>query len=406
MRNLDVKTIRIINRQRGIVRLLTLAHIIVYTFAVFLTSVSAGDEDMPVDVRVDKLINSAKENIVAEKWEDAVRDLEEVIKLGVKLPDKFHFHYGMVLFKAGNYEKSLKSMNKYLVTAGGDGKYYKRALGLAIEAKYRQEAAGQGNTHTPKEELKRIEENMVFIKSGCFKMGNTFGDGNEGEKPVHKVCVDDFYIGRYEITNGQFVVFLNDVSKRGVNREFWFTINKDEYCYISGDPDNFRVESGYENNPVACVSWYGAVAFAEWASEETGLNYHLPTEVEWEYAARGGGKKEKWSGTSSEFKLGEYAWYRGNSWNKTHPVGQKKPNELGLYDMSGNIWEWIQDWYDDDYNQNNPGKSPKLPSDTSARIVRGGSCDNTPMVLRATNRVGYTPVGRGFDIGFRLAMTP
>lgn len=397
--------LQIINKQRYIVRIPIAVFIMVSAFVFLMTAVSAGEKDMLAGVRVDKFIKSAKENIVAEKWEDAVRDFEKVMELGVELPDKFHFQYGMVLFKAGNYEESLESMNKYLSTAGGDGKYYKRALDLVIEARYRQEAAGQGNTHIPETELERIEENMVFIKGGCFEMGNTFGDGNEGGKPVHEVCVEDFFIGRYEITNRQFVAFLNDVSKRGVNREFWFTINEDEQCYISGGPDNFQVESVYENDPVACISWYGAVAFAEWASEETGLNYRLPTEAEWEYAARGGGKKERWSGTSNESKLGEYAWYRENSGNRAHPVGQKKPNELGLYDMSGNICEWVQDWYDDGYNQNSPGKNHKWPSDTSDRVVRGGSCDNTPMVLRATNRVGYAPVGRGFDIGFRLART-
>lgn len=394
---------QITDKQRDIVRIsITAFIIVVYALVFLMTAVSVGDKDALADDRVDKFIKSAKKNIVAEKWEDAIRDFEKVMELGVELPGKFHFHYGMVLFKAGNYEKSLESMNKYLATAGGDGKYYKRAIDLAVEAKYRQEETGQGNTHTPGAELERIEENMVFIKNGCFEMGNTFGDGNEGEKPVHEVCVENFYIGKYEITNRQFVAFLNDVSKKGVNREFWFTINKDEQCYISGGPDNFQVEPVYENDPVACVSWYGAVAFAEWASEGTGQSYRLPTEAEWEYAARGGGKKERWSGTSNESRLGEYAWYRDNSGNRAHPVGQKKPNELGLYDMSGNIWEWVQDCYDVDYNQNSPGK----PSDTSDRIVRGGSCDNTPGVLRVTNRVGYTPVGRGFDIGFRLARTP
>lgn len=255
-------------------------------------------------------------------------------------------------------------------------------------------------------ELEQIEKGMVFIKGGCFRMGNTFDGGDNDEKPAHQACVDDYYLGKYEVTNRQFAVFLNDVNKRGVNRELWFTINEKEHCYISGDIGNYWVKSGYNDHPVACVSWHGATGFTKWVSEKTGNNYRLPTEAEWEYAARSGGRQEKWSGVSHESKLGDYAWYADNSGDKTHPVGKKKPNTFGLYDMSGNIWEWVQDWYDDDYYQKSTENNPEGPLKGSDRAVRGGSCDNPPKVLRAVNRVGYTPVGRGFDIGFRLARTP
>lgn len=254
--------------------------------------------------------------------------------------------------------------------------------------------------------LEQIEKSMVFIKGGCFRMGNTFDGGDKDEKPVHKVCVDDYYLGKYEVTNRQFAVFLNDVSRMGINRELWFTINEKEYCYILGNIGNYWVKSGYEDYPVACVSWHGATEFTKWVSEKTGCNYRLPTEAEWEYAARSGGKQEKWSGTSHETKLGDYAWYADNSINKTHPVGQKKANAFGLYDMSGNIWEWVQDWYEGDYYQKSQDNNPEGPLKGSSRVVRGGSCDNSSKVLRAVNRVGYTPIGRGFDIGFRLARTP
>ena len=255
-------------------------------------------------------------------------------------------------------------------------------------------------------ELEQIAGSMVFIKGGCFSMGNTFDGGDKDEKPVHKVCVDNYYLGKYEVTNRQFAVFLNDVNKRNVNRELWFTINEKEHCYISGDIGDYRITPGYEDHPVACVSWHGATEFVEWVSKETGDNYRLPTEAEWEYAARSGGGQEKWSGTSHESKIGEYAWYTDNSGDKTHPVGKKKPNAFGLYDMSGNIWEWVQDWHEDSYYKKSPVNNPGGPLKSTNRVVRGGCCDNHPKVLRAANRVGYTPVGRGFDIGFRLARTP
>ncbi len=254
-------------------------------------------------------------------------------------------------------------------------------------------------------EVEQIAGSMVLIKGGCFRMGNTFDGGDKDEKPVHKVCVGDYYLGKYEVTNRQFATFLNDVDK-ATNRKLWFTINEKEHCYISGDIGNYRVRSGYEEHPVVCVSWHGATEFAAWISEKTGFNYRLPTEAEWEYAARSGGKQEKWSGTGYESKIGEYAWYADNSGNKTHPVGQKKPNVSGLYDMSGNVWEWVRDWYKGDYYQKNQENNPEGPLEGSGRVVRGGCCDNPPKALRTANRVGYTPVGRGFDIGFRLARKP
>ncbi len=256
------------------------------------------------------------------------------------------------------------------------------------------------------DELEQIAESMVFIKGGCFRMGNTFDGGDKDEKPAHKVCVDNYYLGKYEVTNRQFVVFLNEVNKRNVNRELWFTINEKEHCYISGDIGHYRIMPGYEDHPVACISWHGATEFTEWVSKQTGYNYRLPTEAEWEYAARSGGRQEKWSGTSHESKLDEYAWYTDNSGDKTHPVGQRKPNAFGLYDMSGNIWEWVQDWHEGSYYQKCQVNNPVGPLKGTNRVVRGGCCDNPPKVLRTANRVGYTPVGRGFDIGFRLAMTP
>ncbi|HUV08617.1 MAG TPA: SUMF1/EgtB/PvdO family nonheme iron enzyme, partial [Spirochaetia bacterium] len=160
---------------------------------------------------------------------------------------------------------------------------------------------------------------FVLIKGGCFQRGDTFGDGRADEKPVRTVCVDDFYIGKYEVTQSQ-----------------WQS--------VMGNNPSFFKKCG-EKCPVEQVSWNDIQEFITKLNTKTGKKYRLPTEAEWEYAARSGGRKEKYAGTSSDIELGKYAWYSANSGGSIHPSGQKQPNGLGLYDMTGNAWEWCQDWY-------------------------------------------------------------
>lgn len=131
------------------------------------------------------------------------------------------------------------------------------------------------------------------------------------------------------------------------------------------------------------------------------MNYRLPTEAEWEYAARGGSKSRGYQYAGSD-TIGYVAWYRSNSDSKTHAVGQKQSNELGLYDMSGNVWEWCSDRYDSDYYKNSPSQNPKGPSKGSYRVIRGGSWLSAPRNCRVARRDYYTPTFRDSGIGFRL----
>ncbi len=217
---------------------------------------------------------------------------------------------------------------------------------------------------------------FVLVNGGCFQMGETFGDGHSDEKPVHEVCVDDFYMGKYEVTQGQWKAI------RGNN------------------PSNFS--NCGDNCPVEQVSWDDAQEFIRIMKQRTGETYRLPTEAEWEYAARSGGKNEKWAGTSIESELSEYAWYTSNSGGKTHPVGQKKPNGMGLYDMSGNVWEWTADWFDEEYYQNSPKDNPKGASSGDSRTLRGGSWDIYPRRLLAANRNRLGPTYLNYYTGFRV----
>jgi sulfatase modifying factor 1 len=218
---------------------------------------------------------------------------------------------------------------------------------------------------------------FVFVKGGCYEMGDVSGDGALEEKPPHRVCVNDFYMGVHEVTQGQ-----------------WRLI-------VGNSPSHFKVSDEY---PVETVSWDDTQEFISKLNQKTGKTYRLPSEAEWEYAARSGGAKERWAGTSYESELGAYAWYVANSDTTTHPVGQKTANRLGLYDMSGNVWEWVLDRFDRDYYGESPKDNPQGPAEKYERLLRGGSWYNNPWVLRTSYRLPVGPPYKADNAGFRLVL--
>jgi len=221
------------------------------------------------------------------------------------------------------------------------------------------------------------EIEMVYVKGGCYQMGDTFGDGATNEKPVHEVCVDDFYIGKYPVTQAQWQ----------------FVMGK--------NPSHFQACGG--NCPVEQILWEDALIFIAKLNELTGKKYRLPTEAEWEYAARSGGKREKYSGSN---RAGTVAWYSGNSGGMTHRVGTKSPNGLGIYDMSGNVWQWVQDWFGPTYYQESPHSNPQGPASDSFHVIRGGSWLASAWFARAAYRGILPDDFRRIDhCGLRLAMT-
>jgi formylglycine-generating enzyme required for sulfatase activity len=167
---------------------------------------------------------------------------------------------------------------------------------------------------------------------------------------------------------------------------------------------NIRPQSEY-NHPVIHVSWNDANEYCNWLSRKTAKNYRLPTEAEWEYAARGGNQSRGYTYSGSN-NVDEVAWYNGNSGSATHAVGQKGPNEMGLYDMSGNVWEWCKDWYGGDYYKISPAIEPKGPSDGSYRVARGGGWSLSARYCRPSFRYDYNPVNRYHGLGFRLVLVP
>ena len=219
---------------------------------------------------------------------------------------------------------------------------------------------------------------MIAVEGGTFKMGATSeqgGDADNDEKPVHNVTLSDYYIGETEVT-----------------QELWQAV-------MGKNPSNFKGNK----KPVEQVSWNDCQEFIKKLNQLTGKNFRLPTEAEWEYAARGGNKSQgyKYSGSNT---IDNVAWYTSNSGSQTHDVKTKQANELGIYDMSGNVYEWCQDWYGSNYYSSSPETNPTGPTSGSYRVLRGGSWNNRARYCRVSYRGSYYP-GFGFNyFGFRLAL--
>ena len=223
-----------------------------------------------------------------------------------------------------------------------------------------------------------ISFNMIYVKGGTFTMGATLeqiDDASFHEKPAHQVTLSDYRIGETQVT-----------------QKLWQAVmGNNPSCFI-----------GNLQRPVENVSWNECQEFIKKLNQLTHKKFRLPTEAEWEYAARGGNKSRgyKYAGSNT---LDDVAWYDGNSGGTTHPVKQKQANELGLYDMSGNVLEWCQDWYGDYLSS--PQTNPAGPSDGDFRVLHGGSWHSLTWYCRVSSRLNFTPTNRCSNLGFRLVLT-
>ena len=219
---------------------------------------------------------------------------------------------------------------------------------------------------------------MVYVEGGTFTMGATAEQGSDayddGERPAHSVTLSSYYIGQTEVTQA-----------------LWQAV-------MGSNPSDFDGD----DLPVENVSWDDCQEFVRKLGQITGKNFRLPTEAEWEYAARGGSKSRgyKYSGSDN---IGSVAWYDGNSGSETHAVATKSPNELGLYDMSGNVCEWCQDWYGD--YSSSAQANPTGPTSGDYRVLRGGSCYSVARFCRVSYRNGSSPSDRGYCLGLRLVLS-
>ena len=254
----------------------------------------------------------------------------------------------------------------------------------------------------PSDEWREPKTGMDFIwvSGGSFQMGSGPWDdqGLGDEKPVHEVWLDGLWVGKYPVLVSQYLAFVKDT---GQNQPAWL----EEGCKYNIHSGNDALFSALgesvtsDSCPVVGVSWADAVAYAKWMSKKTGFYFRLPTEAEWEYAARSGGEEEQYAGGKD---VDAVAWYDDNSNGAAHPVGMKSSNGLGIHDMCGNVSEWCLDFYHKEAYRNHKPYNPQNMEEGPCRAVRGGSWNYGARDVRCADRGLFTPEYRGCDLGFRL----
>lgn len=267
-------------------------------------------------------------------------------------------------------------------------------------------------TYLAVEEIHEMDLTLMRVQGGTFSMGSNSGEVNE--KPVHKVKVNEFYMGKYEITVGDFRKFIEATSYlTDAEKEGWSWVWTGDYDDPSAqiiqktgvtweyDEVGNRRSTKKDKYPVIHVSWNDANAYCKWLTKQTGNTYRLPTEAEWEYAAAGGANHDEFNFSGSP-ELDAVGWFRENSRDKIHVVGQKKANSLGIYDMAGNVFEWCNDWFDPTYYSKSPADNPKGPEVGKLKVVRGGSW--VAFAKRCSNysRNSGAPTRRNEIHGFRV----
>ena len=357
------------------------------TLGVFLClCVAAAAQDAQPETVADELLVEAIRNYEGGDHRAALRLAREIEALDVEPAPDFAFVYGVALVRHGegaeDWRKARTLLTEYVIAEGWESKRYTHALEslIEIEAKLDAAAAQARLEERLPDILETVRGQMVRVGSGSFSMGCTPEQERCGadEAPVRRVRIDAFEIGAYEVT-----------------QELWQAV-------MGENPSAF---AHCPRCPVETVSWDDVQTFLQ-TLNSGGHGYRLPSEAEWEYASRGGplGKGYQYAGSDD---WAEVAWYNENADNETHGVGQKKPNELGLFDMSGNVREWVQDCYHGDYaGAPNDGRAREEGDCGHRRVIRSGSWYGKPSYVRSANRFWYNPEFRNNNLGFRLALTP
>jgi sulfatase modifying factor 1 len=246
----------------------------------------------------------------------------------------------------------------------------------------KESATGQKQSQEKPALAQPVEGSMVVVPAGEFMMGSPTGDSDE--QPAHKVYVETFSMDTYEVTVGQYAAFLQ---AKGIDPPSdWKTMN----------------QSAHQKRPVANVDWADAFAYCKWAGKR------LPTEAEWEKAARGTDDRLYPWGNEAPTPL--HANFGKSDWNNhgvLAPIGtfEAGKSPYGIYDMAGNVWEWVNDWYDYNYYKTSPSKNPAGPSSGGTKVIRGGAWNSNPRAMRSANRSLISPTDQGLN-GFRCAKTP
>ena len=354
---------------------------------VLLGGLVVSSAQLPPEILADRYLVEAEQLIAEKEFGKALELMNKIIALqqehNFALPEVFHFKSAELALSAGSFAAAIDSVNKYLGTVGRDGEFYREALELLVRAE--QEEARRKQEEARRRQFRPIRPEMVVIPAGRFRMGCVSGkDCDDDEQPVHEVRVESFELGKYEVTFEEYDRFTAATGREPVDDEGW----------------------GRGRRPVINVSWEDAVAYTRWLSEQTGERYRLPSEAEWEYAAR--------AGTTTAYSWGnEIGGNRancdgcGSQWDnqQTAPAGSFGPSGWGLHDLHGNVREWVQDCWNWSYQGAPINGSAWESGDCSQRVLRGGSWYSNPRFLRSADRSRNSTSYRGNFIGFRVART-
>ena len=349
---------------------------------------------LPPEIQADRYLVQAEMAIAEQDFLRAKTAMDTILELqaqhDLELPEQFSFRYAEVLDQLGLHDEAIKYVTEYLTVAGRDGKYYREALELLNSA---EEMARQAQLERQQVEAaqRRAEAEqrarMVVIPAGTFQMGCESGrDCFDDERPVHTVTISrPFALSKHEVTFDEYDRFAVATGRSRPDDEGW----------------------GRGRRPVMRVSWNDVQEYVAWLSSETGSQYRLPSEAEWEYAAR--------AGTTTAYSWGNDVGNNrancdgcGSQWDDemTAPVGSFGANAWGLLDMRGNVGEWVQDcWHESYSGAPADGSAWTVGGDCSVRVLRGGSWFNGPRNLRAANRSWLGAGGRFDNFGFRVART-
>jgi len=324
-------------------------------------------QDLPPDILADQYLLEASKALEKGDTQAALRAFGKIEALDTDPPPEFAFFYGKMLVENStaldDLLKGQALLKSYVISIEKDSEHYTPALELLSEVGAKVE------------EAERLA--MVRVEGGSFTMGCTPEQEpcQDEEKPAHQVQMSSFEISKYEVT-----------------WELWASVMGENHPSDNGSCPRC---------PVREVSWDDTQAFLQKLNAGGG-QYRLPSEAEWEYAARGGPQSQGYRYAGSD-NPDAVAWHRGNSKEKLYAVGQKQANEMGLYDMSGNVWEWVQDCYHENYAGAPTDGRARESGDCGRRVLRGGSWNYGPRYLRSAARYWYPAVNRYFIFGFRIA---
>ena len=366
------------------------ARVVSLALVLALAAWPARSAELPPAIQADRHLMQAERQIGDGDYAAALASLDGILALqaehALTIPDAFWFKHGQVSHEAGLHAQAVESVTRYLVAAGQGGEHYLAALELLDVAEVAVAAAA-----VAEREAQAVAAAMVVLPAGRFRMGCLSDDAcSRLQKPVREVAIASFALSKHEVTFAQW-----------------------DACVSGGGCGGHRPGDlgwGRADRPVVNVSWEDAQSYVSWLSRQTGEEYRLPTEAEWEYAARAGTTtKYSWGNeigvNRANCRPTEEYGTCGDRFEYTAPVGSFAANPWGLYDMHGNVCEWVQDCWNDSYAGAPMDGSAWLSGDCSRRVVRGGSWNYDPGNLRAAIRGRVTPGVRYNDCGFRVART-